>query len=152
MLENIPEGKKAKTSECDQVFTALTNLRFDDVMRQSSDLTFDGQYICRLNNTTVYTIKTARKDDKAYVTCGAEYTGEIPQKDRRVESEEELKVKEAKLLALDKVQRFTAKHQGWVYEIAEWKAKNLTKRLSDLVEDEPKPEEAKPNDPNSVKE
>lgn len=152
VLENIPAGKKAKTSECDQVFTALTNLRFNDVRRQSSDLTFDGQYICRLNNSTVYTIKTTRKDDKAYITCGAEFTGEIPQKERRVESPEELKVKEEKLLALDKVKEFSAKHQGWVYEIAEYKAKNLTKEFSELVEDEKKPEDVKPpNEPNSVK-
>ena len=153
VLENIPAGKKAKSSECEQVFTALTNLRFDDVKRKSSDLTFDKQFACRLKDSTVYTLGIAQEDGKTYVSCQAEFTGEIPQKERRVESEEELKKKEAKLLAYDKAKEFSVKHQGWVYEIAEYKAKNLTKELSELVEDEKKPEDVKPpDDPNSVRE
>ena len=153
VLENIPAGKKAKSSECDSVFTALTNLRFDDVKRKSSDLTFDKQFACRLKDSTVYTLGIAQEDGKTYVTCQAEFTGEIPQKERRVESEEELKKKEAKLLAYDKAKEFSVKHQGWVYEIAEYKAKSLTKKLSELVEDEEKPEEVKqPEEPNSVRE
>jgi hypothetical protein len=67
-----------------------------------------------------------------------------------VESEEELKKKEAKLLARDNAAEFTAKHNGWLYEIAEWKAKNLTKKLEDLLEDEEKSEEDAAADPNSV--
>jgi hypothetical protein len=71
--------------------------------------------------------------------------GVRPTSIRTDESEEELKVKEAKLLADDNAKEFTAKHQGWVYEIAEYKAKNLTKALSDLLEDIEKPQ-----DPNAV--
>ena len=42
-------------------------------------------------------------------------------------------------------------HQGWVYEIADWKAKNLTKKLSDLLEDEQKPQEINNSeDPNTT--
>jgi hypothetical protein len=82
----------------------------------------------------------------------AEYTGEVPKKDMtKVEPEEVLKEKEAKLLAWEKAQKFAAKHKGWKYEIADWKAKDLTKGLSELVEDEEKPEEVKgPGEPNSV--
>ena len=121
--------------------------------RKSSDLTFDKQFACRLKDSTVYTLGIAQEDGKTYVTCQAEFTGEIPQKERRVESEEELKKKEAKLLAYDKAKEFSVKHQGWVYEIAEYKAKSLTKKLSELVEDEKKPEEVKPpEEPNSVRE
>jgi len=50
------------------------------------------------------------------------------------------------LLADDKAQQFAAKHKGWIYEIPDWKAKNLMKELSDLLE-----EEEKPKDPNAVK-
>jgi hypothetical protein len=32
---------------------------------------------------------------------------------------------------LDKVKEFSAKHQGWDYEIAEYKAKILTKKLTE---------------------
>lgn len=154
VLENIPAGKKAKSSECDRVFTALSNLRFDDVKKKSSDLSFDRQYVCKLNDSTVYTVRIAQKGEKTYVNCEAVFTDQTPvTKEREVESEEELKKKEAKLIALDKVRVFSAKHQGWVYEIAEWKAKDLTKDLSELVEDQEKPEEVKgPQEPNSVTE
>jgi len=145
VLENIPAGKKAKSSECESVFTALTSLRFDDVRQKSSGLIFDRRYVCKLNDSTVYTLEIAQKDDKTYVSCLAEYTGEVPKKDMtKVESPEVLKEKEAKLLAWEKAQKFSAKHKGWKYEIPDWKAKVLTKELSELVEDEEKPEEIKP--------
>jgi hypothetical protein len=151
---NIPAGKKAKSSECDRVFAAVANLRFDDVKKKSSDLTFDRRFVCKLNDSTVYTLEIAQEDGKTYVGCQAEYTGEVPTKDMtKVESEEVLKEKEAKLLALDNVRVFSTKHQGWVYEIAEWKAEDLTKELSELVEDQEKPEEViVPEEPNSVSE
>lgn len=152
ILENIPAGKKFKSDDGDSVFTALTSLRCDDVRKSSGDLAFDKKFICRLKDSTVYTLKIAQKDDKTYITCEAEFTDKTPvTKSSEVESEEELKKKEAILLAQESAIKFTKKHQGWVYEIAEWKAKNLIKELSDLIEDEEKPkEENKVEDPNSV--
>jgi hypothetical protein len=153
VLEDIPAGKKLKSSDSQSVFTALTNFRCDDVKKKSSDLTFDRQYVCKLKDSTVYTLKIAKKDDKTYVTCEAVYTDTTDiKKGSEVESEEELKAKEAKLLARDNAPKFTAKHQGWIYEIAEWKAKNLTMELSNLIEDEEKPKEKEDaEDPNAVK-
>ncbi|MHC4680284.1 MAG: DUF4340 domain-containing protein, partial [Planctomycetota bacterium] len=152
VLENVPAGKTFKSSDGQSVFTALTSLRFDDVRKKSSDLKFEKQYVCRLKDSTVYTLDVAQKDDKTYAACKAEYTDTTQvTKGSDVESEEELKAKEAKLLARDKAQKFTADHQAWVYEIADWKAKNLTKELSDLIEDEEKPEEdADAVDPNAL--
>ena len=147
VLENMPAGKKLKSSDAQSVFTALTSLRFDDVNKISSDLAFEKQYMCRLKDSTVYALRIAQKDDKTYVSCVAEFTDKTPvekaaiDQGGEVESEDELKKKEAKLLARDNATEFTAKHQGWIYEIAEWKAKNLTKELADLIEDEEKPEE-----------
>ncbi len=140
ILENVPAGKKFKSSDGESVFTALTSLRFDDVMKNPGDLTFDKEYICTLKDSTVYALKIAQKDDKTYITCEADYTDKTPiTKDSNVESEEELKKKEAKLLAQESAIKFTTKHKGWVYEIAEWKAKNLIKELSDLIEDAEQP-------------
>ena len=142
VLENIPAGKKFKSNDGDSVFTALTSLKCDDVTKSSGDLTFDKQFICRLKDSTVYTLKIAQKDDKTYTTCQAEFTDKTPVMiSTKAEPEEELKKKEAKLLAQESAIKFTQKHQGWVYEIAEWKAKNLIKELSDLIEDEEKPKE-----------
>jgi hypothetical protein len=153
ILENIPAGKKFKSDDGDSVFTALTSLRCNDVKKRTGDLTFDKQFICRLKDSTVYTLKIAQQDEKTYVACEVEFTDKTPVlKGDEVESEEELKKKEAKLLARENVIKFTRKHQGWVYEIAEWKAKNLIKELSDLIEDEEKPtEEVEVEDPNSIK-
>ncbi|MBC8469476.1 MAG: DUF4340 domain-containing protein [Planctomycetes bacterium] len=142
ILENVPAGKKFKSSEGDSVFTALTSLRCDDVMKKSGDLTFDKEYVCTLKNSTVYALKIAQKDGKTYATFEADYTDKTPiTKDSNVESEEELKKKEAKLFAQEGAIKFTTKHKGWVYEIAEWKAKNLIKELSELIEDEAPPED-----------
>jgi len=152
VLENLPAGKQLKSSDSQSVFTALASLRFDDVKKKTGELTFDRQFICKLKDSTVYTLTIAQKDDKTYAMCVAEFTDTTPvemipvSQGGQVESEEELKKKEAKLLARDKAKQFTGTHQGWVYEIAEWKANNLTKQLSDLLEDEEKPE-----DPNAAK-
>jgi len=163
LLENIPAGKKLKDSDSKSVFHALTDIRFTDVKKKSTsgELTFDRQYVCRLKDSTVYTLKIAQKDDKTFVTCQAEFTDTTPVTIKKEgESEEELKKKEAKLLARDKANEFTAGHQDWIYEIADWKAQNLTKKLSDLLEDEKKPEEKaedkpeeteKLDEPNAVK-
>ncbi|HCO94702.1 MAG TPA: hypothetical protein DIU00_12255 [Phycisphaerales bacterium] len=156
ILDNIPAGKKLKSSDAQSVFTALTSLRFEDVNKISSDMVFDKQYMCRLKDSTVYALRVAQKDDKTYVSCAAEFTDKTPvekasiNQGGQVESEEELKKKEAKLLARDKATKFMTEHQGWVYEIADWKAKNLTKELADLLEDEEKPEENAAADPNTV--
>lgn len=157
ILENLPEGKKLKGSDYEQVFNALTNLRFSDVQKKTAveeDLNFQRQFVCRLKDSTVYTIGIAQKNDKTYVTCEAQFTDKTPvTKEKGVESEEELKKKEAKLLARDKAKEFSDKHKGWVYEIAEYKAKNLTKKFSELVEDEKKPEqtEQQASDSDSAK-
>jgi hypothetical protein len=138
VLENMPAGKKLKDTDAKSVLQALWDIRFTDVKRESADsrdLTFDRKFTCRLKDSTVYTFTIAKKDNKAYVTCQAEFTEGRPTTVGKTETEEQLKEKESKLLADDNAKQFTAKHQGWIYEIAEWKAKNLTKELADLLED-----------------
>jgi hypothetical protein len=156
ILDNIPAGKKLKSSEAQSVFTALTSLRFDDVNKVSPDMAFDRQYICKLKDSTVYALRIAKKDDKTYVSCVAEFTDKTPvekapvNQGGEVESDEELKKKEAKLLARDNATTFTKEHHGWVYQIADWKAKNLTKKLDDLLEDEEKPKDEAAENPTTV--
>ena len=152
VLENTPAGKKTKSSDCERVFTALSNLRFDDIRKHSTGLTMDKRYVCRLKDSTVYTLEIVQEDDKTFVSCRAEYTDEVPDKDpTKVEEEEVLKEIEAKQLAWRSAEDFTARHKGWLYEVANWKARDLTKELSELLEDEVKPEEVKqPAEPNSA--
>jgi hypothetical protein len=138
-MENVPAGKKFKNTEGQNVFNALTNLSFADVMKDSNDMTFERQYVCRLKDSTEYTVNITTEDDKTFVTCSARFTDQRPATIRKDESEEELKIKEAKLLADDKAKEFTAKHKGWIYEVPDYKSKNLKVKLSDLLEDQREP-------------
>ncbi|HIJ70684.1 MAG TPA: DUF4340 domain-containing protein [Planctomycetes bacterium] len=135
-LTNIPEGKKLREAVSDPVFNAVENLTFDDVTKDASDLKFESTYISRLDDSTVYTLSVAEKDGKTYVKCQAEFTDHtIVTKDEEVESEEELKKKEAILLARDSARSFNEKHTGWIYQIPGYKADNITKKSEDLLED-----------------
>lgn len=150
VLADMPAGKQLKTSDARSVLTALTSLRFDDVKKKPENMKFDRHYICRLKNSTEYTLRMAKQDDKTYVACEAKYTDTTPiTKGSDVETEEELKAKEARLLARDNANNFTADHQGWVYEIPDYKAKNLTKEIADLLEDVKPEEEVVAVDPNA---
>ncbi len=140
ILEDLPAGKELKANDANSVFTALSNLGFDDVMKNpapDTTLTFDKKYVCVLKDSTLYTLKIAQNDDRIYVTCNASYTDKTPVTKERgvVESEEELKRKETKLLAREKVQNISARHNNWIYEIAGPDAKYLTKQLSELFEE-----------------
>jgi len=149
VLEGMPQDKKLKESDAKSVFSALTSLRFTDVKMspaQDERLTFDRQYICKLKDSTVYTLKIEKSDDKTYyIACNSEFMDQTPiVKEKKVETEQQLKEKEAKLFARDKAKEFTARHQRWIYQIADWKAKYLTKELADLLEDKPKEAEKAP--------
>jgi hypothetical protein len=145
ILEDVPEDKKVKDSDVKRVFTALTSLRFDDVRKEDAggeDLKFDFSYVCELKDSTIYTLSLAKTEEKTYLKCTADFTDQTPvKKEQAVESEEELKAKEAKLLAKDSVDEFVKKHTGWIYEIPAYKADSLTKKVSDLLEDVEKEKE-----------
>ena len=156
VMENVPAEKKLKDSDAKSVFHALTNLRFDDVNAPSEmeGLDFDHQYVCRLNDSTEYRLELAKKGDKTYLKCQAEFGDKTPvtMKLNQQESEEELKKKEAKLQAQETAQKFTLRHKAWVYEIPDWKAKYLTQPQSELLEDqeEEAAEAAEPAEPADV--
>lgn len=146
VLENVPAGKKLKDSEAQTVFNALSNLSFNNVKKNTGEFSFDRRYVCRLKDSTEYTINIARQENKTYITCSAVFTDERPSTIRTDESEEELKAKEAKLLADDKAKGFTVRHRAWLYEIPEYKAKLLIKDLADLLEDVPEVQAVDPNE------
>jgi len=141
VLKDIEQGKKLITDQARDVFEVLKDLSFENVTRQSDvgrKYNFDRKYVCKLDDTTVYTLSVANEDDGVYVSCKSEYTGDKKvMKGAGVESEEELKKKEAKLLAMDKAEKFSVKHFGWIYKTTSYKSKNVIKPLSELLEDEP---------------
>lgn len=117
VMVDLPADKTLKTSDARSVLTALTNLRFDDVNTPSAvgELSFDYQYVCRLNDSTEYTLRLAKKGSKTYLRCEAAHPD----------------------MAQQQVRRFTLQHKDWVYEIPDWKANYLTKKRADLLEDKP---------------
>ncbi|MGD8786894.1 MAG: DUF4340 domain-containing protein [Phycisphaerales bacterium] len=146
VMENMPAGRKLKDGDARAVLTALTSLRCEDVRKKPDNLAFNKQYFCKLKDSTVYSIEIAHDMDKTYVSCEAFFTGEQPVKaGREAESDEEMKTK---LLAYENAVKFANKHKGWAYQIADNKVKNLTKKLSDLLENEEKPQEA--NEADSI--
>ncbi len=149
-LQNMPAGKQYKETVYKSVFGALSSLRFDDVIHAENvpqALQFDSAYTCKLKDKTVYKLALAKKGEKAYAKVSADYLDKSPVEKTvgEVESEDELKVKEAKLLAIDAVKGFNKKHGGWVYQVA---AGNLMTPLSELLEESP--ESISDTDPNTV--
>ncbi len=151
VMEGLPTGEKLKESDAKSVLTAIVGLRFDDVNKPADvgGLMFDHEYVCRLDNSTEYRLKLAKKGEKTYLLCEAVYTDptKVTINTGQVDSPEELKKKEAILLAQEHAQRFTLRHKGWVYEIPDWKAKYLMKKQAELFEEKEKPAEAKAETP-----
>jgi hypothetical protein len=143
-LDNLPEGKTLKNDVANGVLTALAEMRFDDVNSESSrkGLIFDRRYICRLKDSTGYTFWLAKDGDKWFAKCDAQFADQTPvtMTQGEVESEEQLKKKEVKLLAQAAAEEFSRKHRGWVYQIPDYAADNMTKPLSELIEDSSKPQ------------
>ena len=151
VMENMPADKKLKVSDAKSVLTALTSLRFDDVNSPAevTGLTFDHEYVARLDNTAEYRLKLAKQGDKTYLLAEASYSDPttVTINPNQPDSAEELKKKEAKLFAQAHVQKFLQRHKEWVYQIPDWKAKFLMKKQSELLEEEEKPAEEKTEAP-----
>jgi hypothetical protein len=149
-LDAVPAGKQLKETEARSQFSAFTNVSFQDVRQDdefAQSLNPTGTVVCYLKNQVAYRVDILEGDEKAYARVTAEYLNTTPiVKENRVESDEELKAKEAKLLAKDHADSFTKTHSGWLYEIAQWKANGLMKTRNELLEDIEPAAEATPAD------
>ena len=138
ILENLAEGKKLNNTIVNRVFTALANLSFEDVNAELAKwgLLFDRRYLCRLKDTTVYSIWLAKDAGLWFAKCDAQFADQTPvtKTQGQVESDEQLKIKEAKLIARDAAEEFSETHKGWVYQIPYYLAENLTKTSAELLE------------------
>lgn len=138
ILKDLPAGKKEKKNECTAVFNAIANLRFDDVnsAEEMAYLDFNRRYTCQLKDSTLYTIEIAEEGEKYFVKCGVDFLDKTQvTKEQGVESEEELKKKEAKLLAKDKAKKLSETVSGWVYHLPQYEAKNMVKPMGELIGD-----------------
>ncbi|MEZ5962963.1 MAG: peptidylprolyl isomerase [Planctomycetota bacterium] len=149
-LEGIPDGKRAKNTLYESVFSASSYMNFEDLApaAEKQDLEFTGSQVVTRRDGAKFTFDVAKKDDKFWLRAHAEYVGP----DRNVigrevakaknakdedKNAEDLKKKEAFLQAEDAVKDFNQRHQSWVYQVGNWKAENLAKPFDDLIEDVP---------------
>ena len=133
----------------EKVFDAFGDLNFDDVNSQAAlkNLKFDSRFVCQLKDSTVYAVRLAKDGDKYYAKFDAQFMDLTPvtMTKGEKESEEQLKKKEAKLLARDAAESFDEKHKNWVFEIPIYQAENMTKPLNAILEDINKQSAAEPN-------
>lgn len=140
-LQDIPAGKRAKQSEVENVFRAATRLSLSDLAPATKlELQWDATFTCALQSGLTYRVKLAKKDDKHYVALSADGPKVGSLQITKTESEEELKKKEAIILAVGTAAEFTPRHAQWVYEVSSWTAEKMRKPLADLVEDIPQAE------------
>jgi len=148
-LLSIPQGKKAKETEVDGVFDALSWLSFTEVLPVSKvtaawDAAFTGQL--KKDKHTTYVAQLARQGEKHYLRIAAQGPpADLLERSRMIRKDapkEELEKKDAVFTAADKAEAFTARHQSWAYEVSSWKAEKMRKPLGELLEDLPKPDQA----------
>ena len=149
LLENPPEGRELDESQAESLVSAFTNVMLQEVYTAEElgqGLNPAGTVVCTLKNEVAYRFELLKKDDKSYARLSADYLGDTQiVKENRVESDEELKAKETKLLARDTAESFTQLHQGWIYEIQQWKADKLLTARDDLLKKIEAPAEAAPD-------
>jgi len=149
-LEGIPDGKRAKSTLYESVFSATSYLSFEDLAPASEkqDLEFKDSQVVTRRDGAQFTFEVAKKDDKWWLRGRAAYVGpdrnvisrEVLQAKNSKDEEknaEDLKKKEAFLKAEDAAKEFNQRHQSWVYQVGSWKAENLAKKFEDLIEDVP---------------
>ena len=140
-LGGVPEGKRPKKDEYEGVFKALSSVNLSDIVRLSDlETTWDADYTCGLKRGLTYSVTLAKKDDKHYVKLAAQGPPVGSVTITQTESHDELKKKEALLLAADTAETFTAQHTGWAYQISSWSAEKMRKPFADLIEDIPSEE------------
>lgn len=140
-LKPLDKGRTLKEGDTAGILTAISYLQANDVLKSEAGLDFAKSFVCEMKDSTVYTVDIAEKNEKYFVKVTADFTDTAPvQKAKRKETEEELKAKEAKLLARDAAIKFATKHAGWIYEITSYAAENMTKAKEDLLEEVETPE------------
>jgi hypothetical protein len=142
---DLPDGVDVDAELVKKVYTALGDLSFKEVQTSTAQkLDFTITYKCTLKDSTVYTVSIAQRAATFFIKCDAEFMDKTQVKMDRgsVDTDQELKAKEAKLLAKQAADKFDKLHDGWVYELPAFQAENLTKNLSDLLKEKPQPPES----------
>jgi hypothetical protein len=153
-LGGVPKGKRAKDSDVESLFDALSSLTLDDMSGDASlAAEIDTTFTCRTKSHATYIVKLSKKDDKHYVrlSCGGP-SQEILESLTFAAGDPDSKraYNDSVLLARDNAPTFNKLHSNWVYEISSWTADRMRKSLKDLIEDIPAPKPDPPGGPLKV--
>ncbi|MFW5857603.1 MAG: DUF4340 domain-containing protein, partial [Planctomycetota bacterium] len=166
VLQDIPEGKRAKDYPVRSTLEALARVRAEDMQPADAvDVEWLGVHAARTGEHLLYRLrvgKTAPPADADAVEDAGQDTppletdyyviAEAQGPDRALvsqvrrmtgeEDDAELARKDAVLTAWTDAQRFNQRTAGWAYRVSEWQGKQLVRPLDELVEPIPEgPEE-----------
>ncbi|MFH0910602.1 MAG: peptidylprolyl isomerase [Planctomycetota bacterium] len=141
-LQGVPEGKRAKEEQVNEVFGALTTLSFSDVaLAKNAALDWKDGYTAVLKSGLAYALRFGKKDEKDYIQVAARPPdpARVAAGSRitRTEAKEKLEEKDAVLQAVDEAQAFNARHGDWIYTLPSWTVRELCRPLGELLEEIP---------------
>jgi len=140
----IPAGFKPKTYAVSSIGRALSNFTLDDVMKaddpDAANIDFDATYTAVQKNGVAYAVQVGQNEDRRYAKISVEYieSMDLAKSDER--TSDSVAAKELELADVT-VKKAGEKHAGWVYKISTYQYDNLSKTLSDLLEEAPEEEE-----------
>jgi hypothetical protein len=148
VLQDIPEGKKAKATAVDTVFFAPIYLACEDVApADKTEVQWDATYTSRQKTPLTYKIRIGTKGEDHYMAISAEGPSQNQIEQSRAitpdEPKSELEKKDAVLTAATKAIQFNRDHSAWVYKMTKLTAEQYIAQPSQLVEDANAQEEPK---------
>lgn len=141
-LDNkLPKGKKLKSGELGTISRAISNLNLADVKKfdkKDESLSLTSTFRATAKDGMSYEIKSGQKDGKHYMRLAASY--EPPTKSVEAEDQEVSETAESVFDSSleEKAKEISSRHGDWIYEIPKYAFDGLTKKLSDLSEEEKK--------------
>jgi hypothetical protein len=106
-----------------------------------ANVQWDATYICQLKTPLTYIVRGGAKGEDRYIALSAE--GPSPaavERSRNItdtEAQSSLEKKDAVISADAKAKAFNSRHANWVYKVPTWKGKDLSRPLTELVENPP---------------
>ena len=138
-LQDVPVGRRKKSTATNQLTSILSRLSFDEVFLADDDdvrdLSFDRSLRVGLTDGSSYVLSFATTDDRHFLRIRGEH-GLDRVAIAMDTPEDELREKADQLSRADAIRAFNDFHGSWVYEISRFTADKLTLTRADLLEDE----------------
>lgn len=145
-IVGVPEGKRQKQSEVDGLLRACGQLSFSDVKAATDMPGFNPTRTLMLtvNQHLGYRIELQGGAETTFVRVQAKGPSaaalQVTRQEIETSNQEQLQKKNLAYEARDTADAFNKLHQGWIYELSDWKARSLAKPYDQLLEEKPDPD------------